>query len=162
MVLHLLEGLERRKSRVLVVQANDETQDAILVQVIDKTATVEPGPAILGCVGLYGTDLPPAPATFLHADSIGLWIGILSSVSVDQLFVQVVAAALSNDRDWRMDFDALRVRSWLACRSMPMSPDNSAHRAITCVVERCRTTGENINAQGFRPWCWRTSRPVKQ
>ncbi len=111
MMLELLEGLERRETRVLIIEP-DHVADVqpVLVEVIEKAAAVGlvvHGPAhrVLDQAGggASGGELPQ----LLEAEAVGLWGRVpVETEARDHLLGQAAAAALREDRRAGVDIHA--------------------------------------------------------
>src|SRR5690554_2306594 len=103
MVLELLKCLKRPEHRILIIQTADKAdRDAILVEVIDKTAAVDFSGQRPADTVLDQTGLDPAfgqTPELLETDTIGLRIAIgIQPVFLDGPLGQVPAAALTEHR----------------------------------------------------------------
>src|SRR5580700_5222828 len=124
-MLELLERLERRQTRVLVIQADDEAHvDAIVVEMVDEAAAIgarveRPAEAVLNESGLRasGRQLPQ----LLHAEPVRLWARArIQCEAADQLLREAAAGALGDHRRARANIGSrCVVRSGLAVLLQP-------------------------------------------
>src|SRR3569833_4111339 len=157
-VFELLESLERREARILVVEADDESDiRPVIVEVIDDAATVRarvhrPAERVLDEPGLdapFG-QLPQ----FLQAEAIRLWARAgIQSEAPHELLRNAAARAFGNDSRARADF---RARCVVGARSAVFFHAHiaEAYPGDGLVgIEQGLRGGEarkNIDAQAFR------------